>query len=677
MIGKIPQKLLILAMTLGLACLSWWTLNHFAGPDSFWPTARASAAASLERPPYIGVEIHHGDGQVRSADSPRSVRVTHQTRLISPDTGQIDATITNQSDTSGDVVLYLRRSNLNIAPGERVVQRAWAQVSVTDKRSELSVGFHAMDEQGRYLTQIAPMSAKAVSGLDGEQPLEATYERPLRATSSSGVIAMLLPRIAIFNVAAGASVKLSVRWQQAHTEKAPQVSVGQVSAWPQPNRSARPGETWRLDVMGTGLSDASPQLTSTLSLRKGAEVVFKASRPATPSWRAPVVVRDPWRVTLPQNLPEGDYTAHFELSDPSSTKQRPAVALGQVQISRHNGMLIGQAFHRYPGISERTIGPIEGNHQFVRSLASEFMHLTQWWVGEDRYDWRGLDRWADFHASTGQRRLLVVFSGSPTWASSAPGQESAMGMPGNAAPPLKKLWPAYGRMVKATVSRLKGRLTAVECWNEPDLGEFYTGTSTELADLCAIVHDNSKAVDASVPVICPQPTTPHALSLIYSAKTSSGRPLHELCDMVGSHLYDHPGHDQAGRAYDRRTIADAVEEMRRASKRFGVNKPLAITEYGLSSCQAIPTDDHPTPFFRMRPEAAGEALYQSLASMHAEGIKLVSLYSYDEGITDPTCRPGGSRLRLMEASESGRQKPSRPVIMRIDQAIKDFGLRTR
>jgi len=340
-------------------------------------------------------------------------------------------------------------------------------------------------------------------------------------------------------------------------------------------------------------------------------------------------------------------------------------------------MLIGGAFHRYPGISERNIGPIEGSHQFVRSLASEFMHLTQWWIGEDEYDWSGLDRWANFHADKGERRLLVVFSGSPTWASSSPTQESSMGVPGNAAPPAKRFWPAYGRMVKATVARLKGRLTAVECWNEPDLGEFFTGTSTELADLCAIVHDNSKAVDASVPVICPQPTNPHALSLIYSAKTSSGRPLHELCDMVGSHLYDHPGHDQAGRAYDRRTIADAVEEMRRASKRFGVNKPLAITEYGLSSCQATPTDDHPTPFFRMSPEAAGEALYQSLASMHAEGIKLVGLYSYDEGVTDPNCRPGGSRLRLMEVAESGRQKPSRPVIRQIDRAIKDFGLRTR
>jgi len=170
MISKTSQKLLILVIALGLVGLSWWTLNHFAGPDSLWPSARASEPARLENPPYVGIEIHHADGQFRSVDAPRSVRVAHQTRWISPDTGQIDATITNQSDTSGDVVLYLRRSNLSIAPGERIVQRAWAQVSVTDKRSELSVGFHAMDEQGRNVEeQIAHKIATGSSAHPAEQ----------------------------------------------------------------------------------------------------------------------------------------------------------------------------------------------------------------------------------------------------------------------------------------------------------------------------------------------------------------------------------------------------------------------------------------------------------------------------------------------------------------------------
>lgn len=338
------------------------------------------------------------------------------------------------------------------------------------------------------------------------------------------------------------------------------------------------------------------------------------------------------------------------------------------------GMYIGHAFHRYPGASEKAFGPLTVRYQFARSLANDLTYLNQWWTGEDRYDWRGIDRWANFHAGPGQRRLLITFSGSPQWASQAPEQYAAMGQPGNAAPPKRHLLPAYQRMVKETVARYKGRLLAVECWNEPNSRDFFSGTPTELADLCQAVYEGSKAAAPEVPVICPQADSPENMGFVYEARTSGGESILKRCDVLGAHIYNRLGRDAHGHSYSAQRLEDSVRLMRRVAQRHGVaHKQLAVTEFGVSSCVTQPTRQHPLSFGRMGSPEAGEALYQTLRGFRELGVWMVALYSFDHEDNDPQCRPGG--FTRMMRSEGGRQRVDEAVVKRLNDAVTDFGHR--
>jgi len=666
-----PKRTLVVGIGLGALALTLATLSMYqsmTGNPSLWPTASA-AGAGLDAQPYIGLEVNYSDGVKRAPDTGQALQVQYQTRRISHDEGEVAGTVENRSSATGFVVMYLNRSALSLSRGEHVTLQATARIQASHRDVQLAVGYHLMSERGQYLTESVPASAQAITGMDGEQVLRADFAPAIdQPAPGKDEVRLVLPRINIYNIPPGARVQFSVRWTPARVTRQPAQASGSVTSWGGGPKVARPGSTFRFGIEGTGASKAGADRRSTLTLVRHAQVVRQWQQPAS-AWSKNGPVREGWALPLDRDLPPGDYDVVWELDG------HPKSRLGTLKVTNDAGMQIGNAFHRYPGPNETLIGPLLVDYQFARSLASDLMYATQWWQGPDQYDWKGVDRWARFHAQKGQRRLLVVFSGSPTWASSAPREPSGMGIPGNAAPPEKSLWPAYGRMVQSTVKRLQGQLMGVECWNEPDLGKFFTGSSTELADLCALVHHHTKMVDPSIPVICPQPSNVNALKLIYSARTSQGRPLHEFCDYVGAHMYGALGDDAQGLPYDQLGITAVVAEMRRAAAAHGITKPMAVTEFGLSVCQPRPTDHHPTPFNRMSEQAAGEALYQSLVSLHAEGVALVGLYSYDEGNDDPHCRPGGSYVRTMNVDDLGRQRPAKPVIDRINQAIKELGAR--
>lgn len=661
-------------LALMLCGVSWWVVALVAGPDALVPSAWAGPAQppKLEDPPYIGLEHNFNDGQQRALNTTQSLWIDHKSRKLDDRRGELTLRIENRSPVMGNVVVYLVRRPLAIEAGQWVQLSATATLIASDKQAEVGLGFHAYGDQGRYVGQVGSPQATMVNGVEGPQSLEIVHSRP-RAGDSTGPrqdIGMLSPRLAIYNIAPGAKLDIQATWTAAAADAIRADQALSIAPWPAP-LSAVPGRIWRFDTMGTG-SGSGGEFTSSIELRQGALVAFRSSQ-ITQAWGRSGAVREPWRLALPEGLPVGPHEAWL------TVRQGQGVAttrsLGLVHVAHHRGMWIGQTFHRYPGSSESSIGPLALGHQFVRSFAGHGWDPNIWWPGVDRYQWKEVDRWARFHSPRGERRLLIVFSGTPTWASAAPDQPSAMKLPGYAAPPRKALYPAYGRMVRATIERLKGRVMGVECWNEPDLAEFFTGSTTELADLCQLVHDNTKAVDPSIPVICPQTTSARALSLVMSARTSDGQALHAQCDMIGNHVYGALGDDARGNAYDAFALADVVREIQSLMSKHGVQKPVAITEYGPAACGTRPTDAHPVPFVRMSNAAAGEALYQSLASLHASGVALVAMYSYDEGNADPNCRPGGSRSRMLDVDALGQQRPNKPVIDRFNQAVREFGVR--
>lgn len=610
------------------------------------------------------------DGQ---ADGPLTVRYRSETSAQG--NAVLVIALDNQSRRVTNYNLFLASSPTDVVQGG--LYRISAQLSATDSVRTplmLGLGFQLYQSGGQYLGDTSPASAMFTGVLGADQPVQASWLGGTRYEQQDKAPSSLLPRLSLYNIPPGfvGEIRLTnVGWQtpaatQAKVEMAsPQSATPAANAW-----TAAAGQMLPLQFAlapQEWAPNGASAATLTLRAPSGRTQAYPSDAPV-------IMVSDEgqalstWQVRVPADWPAG---ASKLLYAQAGSSQRE---IGDVSVSGQTGVFIGHAFHRYPGASEKLFGPLSMRYQFARSLANDLTYLNQWWTGDGDYDWRGIDRWADFHAGTGQRRLLITFSGSPRWASQSPQQAAAMGQPGNAAPPRRELFAAYERMVRDTVSRYKDRLLAVECWNEPNSPDFFTGTQTDLADLCQLVHDGARAVAPQLPVICPQADSPETAAFVYEARTSKGDSILSRCDVVGAHIYNRLGHDTQGRWYAAQRLDDSLELLRKINQRHGVlDKPIAVTEYGVSSCVTQPTRQHPQPFGSMPSTEAGDALYQSLGSFREKGVWMVALYSFDHENNDPKCRPGGSFTRMMRMDEQGRQVVDQAVVTRLNEAVRDFG----
>ena len=404
-------------------------------------------------------------------------------------------------------------------------------------------------------------------------------------------------------------------------------------------------------------------------------------------------VGDVWQITLPPNTLLMNYAISYSLQDLATNQFIPlnttpevitintatgtVYQIGSVNVSYTAGMSIGQHFHGHPGRiggNSRGIDPILVPYHFVRSHDSENVVGTSWWV-EDTvthnpdglFDWTEFDRWANFHAQPGQKKLLITFYGSPTWASSKPTEPSPYGILGLSAPPANIA--SYQRMVSATVQKYKDRIFGVECWNEPGKNGsgFFTGTGTQLADVCKAIYVATKAVDNTIPTICPAEGD---LTWLLSQKTSQGEPIHQFCDWVGAHPYDHTGTDLKGASYSLGKLGDFVERLELMLRGLGIIKPIAITEWGMN-CMYQSSPTYPTLFHDMTSQARADVLYQTLAKAKEKGVVALGLYSYDSGDLSATCKYG------FEGISSGNSTVGYSydavTALGVTRAVMDFG----
>jgi hypothetical protein len=397
--------------------------------------------------------------------------------------------------------------------------------------------------------------------------------------------------------------------------------------------------------------------------------------PVGPTTRGHAI--DPWQFRMPLDVPQARYALRYELwkVETGVGTHRTDVAarawstheIGQLTVTRSAGLSVGQHFHRIPGSSED--GPVLVPHHFVRSLNNDRVGAVQWWTGkktlceaktpglcggQSNQDWRSFDAWADFHAKAGERKLLLTFSGSPAWASARPHEPSPYcDACGFTAEPAPQYMPAYRQMVAETVARYKDRLMGVECWNEPyfdDAGKprrssYFTGSPTALADVCKAIYLATKSIDTSILVFCPQAPSPEGMANVLSARTSQAEPVHRFCDVIGAHAYNAVGADTLGRDYGSSRIADAVRVMRETALRMKLDKPLAITEWGIDKDFAL-IAPRSGSFAAMASRDRGEMIYQTLATLQELGVGWIGLYSYDsdlqglwQGLDPVTRRP--------------------------------------
>jgi hypothetical protein len=575
----------------------------------------------------------------------------------------IDIDLENKASTAANFTLYFSTAQVNLAPGQTYSLSGRVLASAFRSPVMLGLGFQFYKPDGSYLSEMVPSSGGYQPWTDAPQDLTAGHVGGAPDPGTGGVPGKALPRLSLYNLPVDARLRLRLSCITLKAEAAP--PDVRVLPLKKPLGDVRPGQVLPLTVNLASRPVDKVQQPSKLNLRnvKGESWAFDGRRPLALSHWGPM--REEWALRIPKHMPVGRYDLEYELPGLGVRAK-----LGSVRIGQQAGMWIGMTFHRYPGSSEKSLGPLSLRYQFARSLAGEH---GEWWLGPDEYDWKGLTRWADFHAAPGERKLLITFSGSPRWASARPREPSAMGLPGYAAPPAEKYRGAYQRMVKETVSRFKDRILATECWNEPNSSDFFSGTQTELADLCKAVHDATKAVDERIQVICPQADDPTHLDFVYGARTSEGQPIHRYCDMVGAHIYNHLGRDAEGRSYTQQSLEDAMAVMASMSRKYGIVKPIAITEFGINSCVARPTRDHPLTFGRMGSDVASEAMYQSLVMLRSESVQLVSLYSFDTLNNDPECRPGGSFARTTTVDKSGRQVVDPVMVKRLSEAVEDLG----
>lgn len=367
--------------------------------------------------------------------------------------------------------------------------------------------------------------------------------------------------------------------------------------------------------------------------------------------------------------------------------------IGQIRVDGNSPMVIGNSFHSiHPGYS----APV--GHDIVRSLSHYKTKLDNWWridpvSGEPVMAWEekpannNFNDWVLGVSGPFLRKAVISFYGMRTEIAenAATGAWGASVKPGFISPPTPKGLIAYGKVVYKTVSKFKNSIYAVECWNEPDstgpMGHF-SGTSTQLADLCQTVYTQTKLVDTAnqIKVLCPQASTPTGIGWILGARASNGELITKYCDTVGAHLYGHTGDDATGKPYSTSSLSNAIKDMKNRIAQFpgAAGKALAVTEFGTHQClwNGGFTQKYPESRVATDNTLKGDIVYNSLLTLKEQNVRVVALYSYDTSRLEyfGTCPIDGgySWQYFSGATETTPGTPNKPVIDRITNAVNNF-----
>lgn len=191
-----------------------------------------------------------------------------------------------------------------------------------------------------------------------------------------------------------------------------------------------------------------------------------------------------------------------------------------------------------------------------------------------------LDRYVALAEEHGTE-LLLPLGFSPAWASARPDEVSPFYPSGASAEPQRlEDWQQYMTTVG---TRYKGRIRHYEVWNEPNLRQYWTGSTKQLISLTQTAYWTLKGIDPSITVVGPSVTS-HETGLAwlsdYLAK-GGGMAL----DVIAHHFYVFPGPPEA--------LVPFINSVNQILTKYGMrNKPLWNTEitWALPATFAAPTD---------------------------------------------------------------------------------------
>lgn len=163
-----------------------------------------------------------------------------------------------------------------------------------------------------------------------------------------------------------------------------------------------------------------------------------------------------------------------------------------------------------------------------------------------------------------------VLGMTPAWAASNPASSSPYGAGANSMPARLADWTRY---VSEVATRYKGRISAYEIWNEPNLSQYWTGTPAQMATLATAAYAAIKAADPAAVVVSPSLSarTGGSSTWLQQFLAAGGK---RTFDVEGLHVYPYPGQtpEQA---------FALVDQQRQVLQQAGLSKvPIWDTEIG-------------------------------------------------------------------------------------------------
>jgi len=208
-----------------------------------------------------------------------------------------------------------------------------------------------------------------------------------------------------------------------------------------------------------------------------------------------------------------------------------------------------------------------------------------------------LDRYLSLAQQHGTGLLLTLGS-PPSWAVARPQEPSNLDD-----------WRAY---VNTIVARYKGRIPAYEIWNEPNLKQFWGGTTDQLLALTKEASQIIHSVDPQAIVVSPSATGDYGVPWFSEFLKKGGG---QYVDVIGYHFYVNP---QTLLPED---MVPVIQQVRHLISDNGLgNKPLWNTETGWFPPAHLESD-----------EVAAGYLARSFILAWAAGVQRFYWYAWDNG----------------------------------------------
>jgi hypothetical protein len=244
------------------------------------------------------------------------------------------------------------------------------------------------------------------------------------------------------------------------------------------------------------------------------------------------------------------------------------------------------------------------------------------------WDFTALDKYLDA-AQHQDIDVILPLGLSPAWESSRPDEKSAYA-PGNAANPANlDAWRNYVRIV---ATRYKGRISAYEIWNEPNLKQFYSGSIGEMLQLAAAAYHIIKEVDPQAEVCSPSFTNQDGVIWLDKYLAQGGG---KYADVIGFHFYANPDPPE-------KTLP-LIQQVRSLLKKHNqAGKPLWNTETGWAINNRLTTVQPAPDLARfnsvvLSEEQASAYVARTYILNWAENVQRVYWYSWDNktmGLTE-------------------------------------------